>query len=95
MFGIPSMIRAITGTIVSTFQEMDKSVSTLAKQNQVWHSSTEINLKSQIKSTVYSKAVEIEKEIDKSKKQLNEINKDLISQIDLELEQYFIKQNKD
>jgi hypothetical protein len=94
MFGIPQMIRAITGTIVTVFSEADKSVLTLAKQNQVWHSSTEINLKSQIKSAVYSKAVELEKEIDKSKNQLNEINPDLISKIDLDLEQYFNKQNK-
>ena len=95
MFGIPSMIRAITGTIVTIFSEADKSVTTLAKSNQVWHSSVEINHKKQVKSAVYNKAVELEKEIEKSRNQLTQLNPDLVSEIDLELELYFSKQNKD
>lgn len=95
MFGIPSMIRAITGTIVTIFSEADKSVSTLAKSNEVWHTSVEINHKKQVKSAVYSKAVELEKEIEKSKNQLNSIKPGLAEQLEIELEDYFNTKNKD
>lgn len=95
MFGIPAMIRAITGTIVTIFSEADKSVTTLAKSNEVWHQSTEKNLNRSVKSAVLSKAVELEKDIQKSKNQLNEINPGLANEIELELEEYFNTKKKD
>ena len=95
MFGIPSMIRAITGTIVTVFSEADKAVATLAKSNEVWHQSTDKNLNRNVKSAVLSKAVEIEKEIEKSKNQLNSIKPGLAEQLEAEIEEYFNTKNKD
>lgn len=95
MFGIPQMIRAITGTIVTVFSEADKAVTTLAKSNEVWHQSTDKNLNRNVKSAVLSKAVEIEKEIEKSKNQLNSIKPGLAEQLEAELEEYFNTKNKD
>lgn len=95
MFGIPSMIRAITGTIVTVFSEADKAVTTLARSNEVWHSEVEDTLDERIRSAVYAKSVELEKEIEKSRNQLNELNPNLISKIDAKLELRFSKRNKD
>jgi hypothetical protein len=81
MFGIPSMIRAITGTVVTIFSEADKSVTTLAKSNEVWHKSTKANLQRNVETAVLAKADELEKEKAKYIASLNNLKPGLAEEI--------------
>lgn len=94
MFGIPQMIRAITGTVVTIFTEADKSVTTLSKSNEVWHTSVNINHKNEVKKAVKQKAVELYKDIEKANLSLNEIKNGLSQEIDEAIEEYFNNKDK-
>ena len=94
MFGIPSMIRAITGSITSVLTSTTKATDALAVLSDTWSESIIGSQEENLQKMLDSKLDEIAEEHQKITESLNKKGPRVVLKARLAFKQYYIRNNK-
>lgn len=94
MFGIPSMIRAITGSITSVLTSTTKATDALAVLSDTWSESIIASQEENLQKMLDAKIDEIAEEHSKITESLNKKGPKVVLKARLAFKQYYIRNNK-